>query len=258
VNTWNGEGSVVSLLEFACRLRYPSGFTLDATFAAEAPVTALVGPSGSGKTSILSIIAGLREPDSGLVKLGERTLLDTMKGIALRPEQRRVGYVFQDHLLFPHLNVRRNLQYGWRRRGAGARVIEFERVVQLLDLGELLERLPHSLSGGQRRRVALGRALLRGPDLLLLDEPLISLDEVLKSQVLNYLEQVVQAWNIPTLLVSHDPDEVLRLAHQVVQVRAGRITGAGPNKPRAQGNSLSADGESGRAGELERNESSGD
>jgi len=214
----------VSLLDFRCRLRYPSGFVLDAAFSTDASVTALFGPSGSGKTTILSVIAGLRQPEEGHVLLGSRRLYDSSAGVFLAANARRIGYVFQDHLLFPHMTVRRNLLYGQRRRPRDARPIDLERVVQFLELSELLERAPHTLSGGQRQRVALGRALLCGPELLLLDEPLASVDEPLKKRVLNDMEQIVTKWHIPTLYVTHDPDDVRRLAQRVVTLSAGRVT----------------------------------
>jgi molybdate transport system ATP-binding protein len=213
----------VSLLEFACRLRYPSGFVLDAAFTLDAPVGALLGPSGSGKTSILSITAGLRRPDEGRVRLGGDVLFDTTAGVCRPPDSRGVGYVFQDQLLFPHLSVRDNLLYGRRRRRAGARAVDFNRVVDVLELGPTLDRPPHTLSGGQRQRVALGRALLCGPRLLLLDEPMASLDADLKSRVLDYVEQVLREWNVPTLYVTHDPAEAERLAQQTVRLREGRV-----------------------------------
>jgi molybdate transport system ATP-binding protein len=210
-------------LEFACSLRYPSGFTLDASFTTQAHVTVLSGPSGSGKTSILSILAGLRRPDRGSIRLDSTVLFDSATGVNLPPEARRIGYVFQDFLLFPHLSVRRNLLYGWRRRPADARPPSLERVVEVLELGDVLERLPHTLSGGQRQRVALGRALLRGPRLLLLDEPLASVDEALRQRVLGYVEQVLREWDIPTLYVTHNAAEAERLAQQVVRLEAGRV-----------------------------------
>jgi molybdate transport system ATP-binding protein len=215
----------VSLLEFDCVLRYPSGFCLEATFTVEAGVTALLGPSGSGKTSALSIVAGLRRPDRGRVRLGGEVLLDTAAGIQLPPERRGIGYVFQDFLLFPHLTVRRNLLYGWRRRRSGARTVAFERVVGVLELGDLLGRLPHTLSGGQRQRVALGRALLCGPRMLLLDEPLVGVDEALRFRVLDYVEQVLKEWDIPTLYVTHNQAEADRLARSVVRLEGGRVVG---------------------------------
>jgi molybdate transport system ATP-binding protein len=218
----------VSRLEFRCRLPYPSGFVLDAAFISDATVTALFGPSGSGKTSILSILAGLRRPSEGRIQFGKRVLYDSATGICLPPEARRIGYVFQDQLLFPHLSVRRNLRYGWRRRPRDARAVDFQRVVQVLELDNMLDRLPYTLSGGQRQRVALGRALLCGPELLLLDEPLASLDEALKQRVLDYVEECVREWHIPTLYVTHAPNEVRRLAEEVVVLRDGKVIATGP------------------------------
>jgi molybdate transport system ATP-binding protein len=211
-------------LEFACSLRYSSGFTLDAAFTTRTSVTVLSGASGSGKTTILSMLAGLRRPDRGRIRLDSTVLFDSAVGINLPPEARRIGYVFQDYLLFPHLSVRRNLLYGWRRRPADARPPSLERVVEVLELGDLLDRLPHALSGGHRQRIALGRALLCGPRLLLLDEPLASVDEVLRERVLGYIEQVLHEWDIPTLYVTHNALEAERLARQVVRVEAGRVT----------------------------------
>jgi molybdate transport system ATP-binding protein len=218
----------VPLLEFDCQLRYPSGFQLAASFTTDAAVTALFGPSGSGKTSILSIIAGLRRPQRGRIHLGARVLLDSRARINRPPDERHIGYVFQDQLLFPHLSVRQNLLYGWKRRPADARVIDFARVLEVLELADVLERLPHTLSGGQRQRVALARALLCGPELLLLDEPLASLDEALKQRVLDYVEQILQEWRVPTLYVTHDPAEVKRLAAWVIAIQNGRVSATGP------------------------------
>jgi molybdate transport system ATP-binding protein len=218
----------MSLLDFRCRLRYPSGFQLDCAFTTDAPVTALCGPSGSGKTSVLSIVAGLRRPDAGQIRLGSRVLFDSASGIHVAPENRRIGCVFQDHLLFPHMNVRRNLLYGWRRRPRGGRAMDFNRVVQVLEIGDVLERLPHTLSGGERQRIALGRALLCGPELLLLDEPLAALDQPLKQRILDYVEQILKEWQVPTLYVTHQMEEVKRLAQWVVIIEHGQVlfTGA--------------------------------
>jgi len=208
-------------------MTYPSGFRLDAAFVMNQAVTAICGPSGSGKTSILSIIAGLRRPEKGKVQLGKRLLEDGTTGVHLAAEARRIGYVFQDHLLFPHLSVAGNLLYGWKRRPAGATAIDYRRVGEVLELRDMLDRYPHTLSGGQRQRVALGRALLSAPELLLLDEPLVSLDAALKDRVLDYVEQVLKEWSIPTLYVTHDMRDVKRLAQQVVFLERGQVVEVG-------------------------------
>jgi molybdate transport system ATP-binding protein len=219
----------MSRLHFDCRHRYPSGFALEACFEAGDGVTALFGPSGSGKSTALGLIAGLLRPQQGTVRLGDTVLVDTRAGVCLPPERRRLGFVFQDHLLFPHLTVRQNLRYGLRRRPC--RAIDFARVVQVLEIGALLDRRPEALSGGQRQRVALGRALLRGPELLLMDEPLTALDEGLKERILTYLERAVAEWRVPTLFVSHDQADVRRLADEVVVLEGGRVVEAGPTVP---------------------------
>jgi molybdate transport system ATP-binding protein len=213
-------------VHFDCRLSYPSGFKLDAVFDVPSGVTGLFGPSGSGKSTILGLIAGTLHPDSGTICVGEHTLVDTRAKVCLPPEQRHVGVVFQDHLLFPHLNVRRNLLFGHRRRGS--RAIGLARVVEILEIGDLLDRWPDSLSGGQRQRVSLGRALLRGPDLLLMDEPLTALDAGLKDRILTYLERAIAEWHVPTIIVSHDQGDVRRLADNVVMLESGRVVATGP------------------------------
>jgi molybdate transport system ATP-binding protein len=216
----------MNLLHLDARLRYDSGFQLDARFTADGGVTALFGPSGAGKTTILNLIAGALRPDEGTLRLGDSLLVDTRAGRFLPPERRRVGVVFQDHRLFPHMTVRKNLLFGKGR--PGARAIDFNRVVEVLEVGDLLERLPASLSGGQKQRVALGRALLRGPELLLMDEPLTALDLELKGRILTYLERAVAEWRVPTLLVSHDGADVRRLASRVVLIEGGRAVAEGP------------------------------
>jgi molybdate transport system ATP-binding protein len=208
-------------LSFRARHRYGSGFTLDASFELDAGVTALCGPSGNGKSTILALLAGTLVPDDARIELDGTVFVDTSRRIFLSPERRGVGFVFQDHLLFPHMSVEQNLRYGLKRKPA--RPVDFERVVSILDIADLLERAPHTLSGGQRQRVSLGRALLRGPSLLLLDEPLTGLDAALKERIVVYLARVFEQWKIPTLFVSHDASDVSRLADRVVTLRSGRV-----------------------------------
>ena len=216
----------MTLLSCQCRHRFPGGFDLDVAFDSPHMVTSLFGPSGSGKTSVLSTIAGFLRPESGKVELADRMLLDTDAGRYVPPEFRRVGVVFQDHLLFPHLSVEANLRYGQRHR-TNPRPVKTSRVVEVLELGQLLPRRPRNLSGGERQRVALGRALLSGPELLLMDEPLASLDERLKDRILVYLERIVTEWEIPTLFVTHSQGEVRRLSGWVVVLEKGRVVAAG-------------------------------
>lgn len=210
----------MSLLHFNCLHRYPTGFELDFAFEMTEGVTALFGPSGSGKSTTLALIAGLLRPSRGTIRLADRVLLDTARGVCVRPENRGIGFIHQEHLLFPHLTVKKNLQYGLRRRPR--RRLALRDVVEILELEGFLDRYPHSLSGGQRQRVAIARAILRGPDLLLMDEPLSSLDEPLKDRILAYLEQVIAEFRIPTLLVTHDQTTALRLATEVVHLRDGK------------------------------------
>jgi molybdate transport system ATP-binding protein len=225
----------MSAISFQCRHRYASGFELDLAFEITSRFTSLFGPSGSGKTSVLSIIAGMLRPQQGCVRLDGRTLLDIASGVCLNPERRNVGVVFQDALLFPHLTVERNLQYGQRHRRRPRRTVTFAHVVETLELGPLLQRYPKNLSGGEKQRVSLGRALLSGPDLLMMDEPLASLDDPRKGRILAYLERAVADWNIPILFVTHNQAEVRRAAEWVVVIDNGRVVCAGtPNEALAQ------------------------
>jgi molybdate transport system ATP-binding protein len=218
----------MSLLSFRCRHRYAAGFKLDLAFEIDHLFAALFGPSGSGKTSVLSIIAGLLRPQNGCVRIADRLVYDADKPLSLTPENRNIGFVFQDSLLFPHLSVEHNLRYGQRRRANKSRNIEFSRVVDVLEIGSLLKRHTRNLSGGERQRIALGRALLSDPEILIMDEPLASLDEHLKSRILSYLERAVAEWNIPTLFVTHSQAEVRRAAAWVVVIDKGRLVCAGP------------------------------
>jgi molybdate transport system ATP-binding protein len=207
--------------------RWP-GFVLEAAFVAPTPgVIALFGPSGSGKSTLVNLIAGLLTPDTGEIRLGTQVLIDTHAALALPVERRRIGYVFQDARLFPHMSVAANLRYGEKRARAAARVISFAEVVALLGLETLLTRRPHGLSWGERQRVALGRALLSQPQLLLLDEPLASVDVARREEVLPYLEVLRDRVAIPMVYVSHQFEEVLRLATYLVLLEGGRVQAQG-------------------------------
>ncbi|MDA9412699.1 molybdenum ABC transporter ATP-binding protein [Bradyrhizobium sp. CCBAU 45384] len=202
-------------------------FSLHATFASEGRVTGLFGASGAGKTSLINMIAGLLRPDRGTIVIDGETVDDTASGIHVPTWRRRIGYVFQDARLFPHLNVAQNLDYGRRMNRLAADPAQRTRVVELLDLGALLDRRPGKLSGGERQRVALGRALLSKPRLLLLDEPLGALDEARKLEILPYLVRLRDEANVPMVYVSHDVAELRQLATQIVMLRQGRVTSFG-------------------------------
>jgi molybdate transport system ATP-binding protein len=202
-------------------------FMLDVAFTAERGVTALFGPSGAGKTSIVHVLAGLTRPGRGRVVLEGHTVLDTEKGIFVPPEKRRIGLVFQDARLFPHMTVETNLLFGWRRMGQRADAAEIAQTVRLLGLEKLLQRSPRHLSGGEKSRVALGRALLATPDILLLDEPLASLDQQRRAEILPWLERLRDIARVPIFYVSHSLDEVARLADQVVLLDKGKVAGSG-------------------------------
>ncbi|HTW29937.1 MAG TPA: molybdenum ABC transporter ATP-binding protein [Acetobacteraceae bacterium] len=213
------------------RLRHRFGaFALDATFEAPAPgVTALFGPSGSGKSTVISAVAGLLRPDFAVIAVGDVVLADSERRIWVPAERRRIGLVFQDSRLFPHLSVESNLRYGLRRVPRGvARAVAMGEVVELLGIGRLLGRRPATLSGGERQRVAIGRALLAQPRLLLMDEPLASLDAARKAEILPYLARLKAALNLPILYVTHALEEVARLADALVLIEGGRVQAAGP------------------------------
>ncbi len=203
-------------------------FGLDAAFTSERGVTALFGRSGSGKTSVIRIIAGLTRPTEGRVLLDGQALTDTTKSIFIPRHQRRFGYVFQEARLFPHLSVQANLAYGRWFAPKSTRADNFDRVVELLGIGQLLARSPSKLSGGEKQRVAIGRALVSAPRLLLMDEPLAALDEARKAEILPYLERLRDEMDIPIVYVSHSVAEVARLANQVVVMRDGKVEAAGP------------------------------
>jgi molybdate transport system ATP-binding protein len=214
------------MIRFAARLRRP-GFTLDAAFAAGEGVTALFGPSGSGKSTIIRLLAGLEMPEEGRISLGDTVLLDTANHVAVPPHRRRIGLVFQDALLLPHLSVKANLTYGRWFTPRGERRIGFDPVVEVLGINHLLDRRPATLSGGERQRVAIGRALLTSPRLLLMDEPLASLDQARKQEILPFIERLRDSFALPIVYVSHAVEEVTRLAGRVVRLEAGRVVADG-------------------------------
>lgn len=191
---------------------------LRAHFVAAAGVTALFGPSGAGKTSILDMIAGLLPPDRGRIAVAGEVLFDSAAGVDLRPEKRNCGYVFQDGRLFPHRRVRENLLFGWNLAPPERRWLEFDAAVSFLGIGHLLERMPHTLSGGEAQRVAIGRALLSGPRVLLMDEPLSSLDGKRRNEIMHVIERIRDELRAPILYVSHDRAEIQRLATTVIEV----------------------------------------
>ena len=204
-------------------------FSLDVAFAIGRPgITALFGPSGAGKTTIINAIAGLLTPQAGRVVLNGRSLLDTGNGVFVPARARHIGYVFQDARLFAHMSVESNLRFGWRRNRARAPESEVSRVVAMLGLEHLLQRGPAKLSGGEKSRVALGRALLSSPQLLLLDEPLAALDSPRKAEIFPYLERLRDEAALPMLYVSHSLEEVTRLADRVILLDKGRVTAQGP------------------------------
>jgi len=192
---------------------------LDICFASNLGVTALFGRSGAGKTSTVQIVAGLLRPDYGRIALGDRVLFDSRQKVDLSAPERRVGVVFQEGRLFPHMSVRRNLLYAHAARQNP----EFERIVDLLGLGDLIQRKPSTLSGGEQQRVAIGRALLSAPDILLMDEPLASLDAARKAEILPYVERLRDEAGLPILYVSHQIEEVARLADTVVLLSDGKV-----------------------------------
>jgi molybdate transport system ATP-binding protein len=204
-------------------------FTLDARFSAPTPgITALFGRSGCGKSTLISLIAGLLEPDRGRVQVDDVVLTDGERQLHVDARHRRIGVMFQEPRLFPHLTVLGNLRYGAKRVPRGSReLVKFDEVVALLGLASLTARRPHELSGGEKQRVALGRALLSQPRLLLLDEPLASLDVARREDVLPYLERLRDHFSNPIVYVSHQFDEVLRLATRVVLLDAGRVLADG-------------------------------
>lgn len=204
-----------------------SEFDLNVDISCPYPVTAIYGPSGSGKTTLLNLVSGLMRPDEGEICVGDTVLFSSEQQIDLPPEQRRVGYVFQDDLLFPHLTVRQNLLYGHDLLREEDRRFKLDDVVSLLGLETMLNRYPALLSGGERQRVALGRAILASPRLLVMDEPLASLDQGLKNRIIPYLRHIRTAFEVPILYVSHSVAEVLQLTGQMVVIQRGELLAHG-------------------------------
>ncbi len=200
---------------------------LQTAFATEAPVVALFGPSGAGKSLTLQAIAGLLRPQTGHVRVGGRTLFDAAAGINLPPEQRGLGFLFQHYALFPHLSVRQNIGFGltdWRGRSTPRVRARVDELLASFELSHLAESRPATLSGGQQQRVALARALACEPKLLLLDEPFAALNPLLRQQLRTELRDTIRRWQVPTLFITHDVDDVLALADAVYCVEAGRVT----------------------------------
>ncbi|MFB2593501.1 molybdenum ABC transporter ATP-binding protein [Paracoccus sp. p4-l81] len=211
------------------RLRHDfGGFSIDLAFDAPPGVTVLFGPSGSGKSTVLNAVAGLLRPQSARISVAGRVLTDTARGIFVPPHRRRLGLIFQDGRLFPHLSVRQNLRYGRWFAPRGARIPPEGQVIDMLGIGALLDRAPATLSGGERQRVAIGRALLSGPDLLIADEPLSALDDPRKAEILPFLERLRDEGGVPMLYVTHAPTEVARIATTLVVLDQGRLRRAGP------------------------------
>jgi molybdate transport system ATP-binding protein len=202
-------------------------FHLAAKFETKGRTTALFGPSGAGKTTIVNLIAGLIAPDRGRIVLGDKILFDTSARVNIPPHRRHIGYVFQEGRLFPHLTVRGNLDYGRLMNRLPHDEDDERRIVELLDIGHLLNRRPGTLSGGERQRVAIGRALLTRPQLLLLDEPLASLDAPRKGEILPYLVRLRDDVGVPMIYVSHQPEEVKQIANEVVRIEAGGVAASG-------------------------------
>jgi molybdate transport system ATP-binding protein len=220
-------------IEVAVRHRLGT-FELDADFASGGRLTALFGASGSGKSTVINAIAGLIRPDAAHIVIDGTVLTDTKRHISVPAHRRRVGYVFQDARLFPHLTVEQNLRYGRWFAPRGDRYAEESVIVDLLGIGHLLDRKPLGLSGGERQRVAIGRALLASPRLLLMDEPLAALDQARKAEILPYIERLRDDLRIPIIYVSHSLTEVKRLATDIVVLSDGKVTAAGPAAQIAQ------------------------
>ena len=208
--------------------RTKGDFRLDTRFQTDSGLTALFGKSGSGKTTLINAIAGLERPDDGRIVVDGNVLFDSQAGIDLAPEKRRLGYEFQESRLFPHLNVGKNLAYGMHLARLSDNGQDFSRIVELLDLGALLNRRTRTLSGGERQRVAIGRALLANPRILLMDEPLASLDAGRKAEIIPFIERLRDELSLPIVYVSHAIEEVIRIADTMVVMSDGGVAAGGP------------------------------
>ncbi len=215
------------MIAFDARLKRPA-FSLDVTFESDSSALALFGPSGAGKTTVLSLLAGLERPDSGRIVVNDQVFCDVDAGLFLPARKRRIGLVFQDAMLFPHMSVRANLDYGRRASARSRHGASFDEIVGLLGIASLLDRKPGALSGGEKQRVAIGRALLSDPALLLLDEPLASLDLARRAEIMPYLTALRDSVKVPIVIVSHALEEVVRLAEDVVSLDDGRVVDVSP------------------------------
>ncbi|HET6390487.1 molybdenum ABC transporter ATP-binding protein [Hyphomicrobium sp.] len=214
------------LLSVQALQKWPD-FTLDVAFESDRAITALFGPSGSGKSTILNMIAGVRKPDSGRITVAGNVLTDTEARIFVPPHKRRIGFVFQDAQLFPHLTVQQNIKFAQWFNPAEKRGLPLEAVVETLGIGALLKRRPATLSGGERHRVALARALLSSPRILLMDEPLSALDDARRAEIMGLIERIRDEFAVPIVYVTHRVDEVRRLASRVIRLNAGRVVDTG-------------------------------
>ena len=222
-------------LDIRCQHRFSEHFEINVDLSCDVRAMAIFGPSGSGKTTMLSTIAGTFTPYIGKVFLDDQTLLDTEYKVCVPGEKRSIGVTPQDSLLFEHMDVRKNLEYGmpknrkWKRNSSiiCKNEIKFDEVVEILELNKLLDRYPDKLSGGEKRRIAIGRALLSQPRMLILDEPLSALDDNLKLKILEYLKSIIEHWHIPTIIITHSKDVVHALADNVIIVNNGHIIGIG-------------------------------
>jgi molybdate transport system ATP-binding protein len=210
------------MIEVQARLKRKH-FELDAALQLTQRVNAIYGPSGSGKSTLLSIISGITYPDSGRIVIDGECLFDSQARINKPIHQRRIGLVFQDGRLFPHLTVEHNLSYALNFTPVQKKQFQLKQIVELLEIGQLLKPRPHQLSGGEKQRVALGRALLSSPRLLMLDEPLASLDERLKSQILPFLKKVADEVEIPMIYISHSMEEILKITDNIIDIQLGKI-----------------------------------